>query len=866
MPAASTGLAAALGNPGPPPAVAGYEILGLLGRGGMGVVYRARQVALGRVVALKMILAGRHARAEELARFQAEAEAVARLQHPNIVQVHEVGQAEGAPFFSLEYLEGGSLEQKLAGTPLEARASARLVEVLARAAHFAHERGIVHRDLKPANVLLAADGTPKVTDFGLARRLDEAGGTASGAVLGTPSYMAPEQASGKGKEAGPAADVYALGAILYECLTGRPPFKGETSLDTLSQVVVDEPVAPSRLRPRLPRDLEVICLKCLQKSPAARYASAEALADDLARFLDGRPILARPTGALERVGKFARRNKALVGATSAVFLALVLGVIGTSIGLVRARADRALARQAEAGAVGDRDRAQEAEGDARRLLAESYAQSARLAMQRGAWREALAELDKALGAGHTNEAALRFDRVRALAAIHDVPRAVAEVEALARRSDLGDLEGRVLLWRGDLTWEALCDLKALELVKQASRKKKLPLAEQAYARGLLAKTSPAAARAFREALEHDPFHFKANAMLCSLLLMLGQLDEAREQLRFSRRLYPEDPTVQVQRAFLAALEGDRARANALLKKAEGQVGKEPLATARALVDLFLHVHEINRGLDGDPNASDELSLMPKLLPAMSRLAAVQKSVMQERRPSSADFLLHLPPVFVKACRPLRGLNLPEMTAALLVGGPFVRGPAQRLKATSDVHPEGVLLLLRGLLLVQARRWAEAEEAFLAASTTPSIAHVHKPALVWALTCQRELARKPGMKKKALETTRKLVERGGAGPDHAGALVAAALAGGDLDLARAAVAQWERQAGRGAALDARLAVEFVGQAYGRVLTLARQAPGDPVAARWEARARARILEQARALTPGPGAGPAPKNSTSAGPVP
>jgi serine/threonine-protein kinase len=199
------------------------------------------------------------------------------MQHPNIVQVHEVGEQDGMPFFSLEYLEGGSLANRLEGTPWPARKAAELVETLARAMQAAHDKGIIHRDLKPANILLTADGTPKITDFGLAKRLDSAGQTQTGAIMGTPSYMAPEQAGGKGKEVGPAADVYALGAILYELLTGRPPFKAETPLDTVLQVVSEEPVAPTQLNAKVPRDLETICLKCLHKEPTKRYASAPSL-------------------------------------------------------------------------------------------------------------------------------------------------------------------------------------------------------------------------------------------------------------------------------------------------------------------------------------------------------------------------------------------------------------------------------------------------------------------------------------------------------------------------------------------------------------------------------------------------------------
>src|SRR3954468_10730780 len=277
--------------------VAGYEILGELGRGGMGVVYKARQRGLNRLVPLKMILAGDHAGSEDRTRFRQEAEAVARLDHPNIVQIYDIGESEGRPYFSLEYVDGGSLAGKLNGTPLPFEQAARWAEAFARAMHVAHQHHIVHRDLKPANILLAADGTPKISDFGLAKHLDEDNSqTQSGSVLGTPSYMSPEQAEGRIKEIGPATDVYALGAILYEMLTGRPPFKGATVMDTLEQVIHEEPAPPSRHQPKLDRDLETVCLKALAKDPAKRYASALALAQDLERYLAGEPILARRAG------------------------------------------------------------------------------------------------------------------------------------------------------------------------------------------------------------------------------------------------------------------------------------------------------------------------------------------------------------------------------------------------------------------------------------------------------------------------------------------------------------------------------------------------------------------------------------------
>jgi serine/threonine-protein kinase len=300
--------------PGPTPglpagrAPAGYEVLGELGRGGMGVVYKARQTRLGRLVALKMILSGAHAGPEELARFRTEAEAIARLQHPHIVQVFEVGEHQGRPFLVLEFCPGGGLDRRLGGTPLPAQDAARLAEALARAMSVAHRAGIVHRDLKPANVLLGDDGGPKITDFGLARKLDAAGPTRTGAVVGTPSYMAPEQAAGRVHDIGPWTDVYALGAVLYELLTGRPPFRAESALDTVLQVLEREPVPPRLLNPAVPRDLELICLKCLQKDPHKRYPSAEALADDLTSFRSGGAVSARSYNVFDWLASSLERS------------------------------------------------------------------------------------------------------------------------------------------------------------------------------------------------------------------------------------------------------------------------------------------------------------------------------------------------------------------------------------------------------------------------------------------------------------------------------------------------------------------------------------------------------------------------------
>jgi serine/threonine protein kinase/Tfp pilus assembly protein PilF len=393
----------------PRPLVPGYDILDKLGRGGMGVVYKARQLGLDRLVALKMIVSGCHAGPEELARFRTEAAAVARVQHPNIVQIFEVGEHGGNPYFSLEFCDGGSLDKKLRGTPVPPAAAARLVETLTRAVQAAHEQRVIHRDLKPSNILLRrksdiatptsqlrnpkpdiesgsnsdfgveiADFEPKVTDFGLAKKLDEAGHTASDAVMGTPSYMAPEQARGQVKELGPAADVYSLGAILYECLTGRPPFKAASWSETLQQVIEDEPVPPRQLQSKTPRDLETICLKCLQKDPRKRYATAAALAEDLRRFQAAEPLLARPIRPVEKAAKWVRRRPVIATLLAAVVVLTTTVAVGATVAAVVINDARTLA---------------EKEGRDNRLLADQKA--AALAQEEQAKHDAEAEAAKA---------------------------------------------------------------------------------------------------------------------------------------------------------------------------------------------------------------------------------------------------------------------------------------------------------------------------------------------------------------------------------------------------------------------------------------------------------------------------------------
>jgi serine/threonine-protein kinase len=396
------------------PQIVGYKVDGVVAHGGMGVVYRARHLKLNRTVAIKMILGGVSARPQELARFLGEAKAVAGLSHPNIVQVFDAGDVEGQPYFTMEFLEGGNLAQKIAGQPQPARQAAEIVSALAEAMHLAHHNGIIHRDVKPANILLTADGTPKISDFGLARRFEtEERLTLTGARIGTLSYMAPEQALGKPALIGPAVDIYSLGAVLYELLTGRPPFRAETSQETERQLLTEEPVSPRRLNSTVPRDLETICLKCLHKNPQRRYESADALAADLRRFLRGEQIMARPASLIVQTGRWIHRHRILVAGLSLGLLVMIAALAGS----IRFAAEREATRNAVDGYL----------REAANFQRQSQFAEARIALERA--RARLGERDFA----HLRAVLEQADRDQAIA---------ARVEKI--RSDRASVEGGIL--------------------------------------------------------------------------------------------------------------------------------------------------------------------------------------------------------------------------------------------------------------------------------------------------------------------------------------------------------------------------------------------------------------------------------------
>ncbi len=602
----------------------------------------------------------------------------------------------------------------------------------------------------------------------------------------------------------------------------------------------DEPVPPRRLQPQVPRDLETVCLKCLEKQPGRRYASAGELADDLGRFLANWPVVARPAGRVYRFGKFAQRHKGLVAGLGAAFLALAVGVVGTSLGQFQATRQRDLAR--------------EAERETRRLLAASHYDAARLAMRRGDWREALARMDRALEAGHADSAALRLDRVRAWCAVHEVPRAAREVEALARRTDLGGLRGQVLLWQADLALNRGGQETgpALDQVRQALELG-LPSAEAAYARGLLAHSSPEAVTHFQEALRADPFNPRTNGMLALLLTALGRHDEAQDRLLVAELLFPEDPSFRVVHAMLLALQDRKEAAAAQLAHARGQLRDKQLATAEALLGLCNFVPRLRETADAlladDPKASPARLLLQSV-PHVTRLRAALGD-------PEGDLFLPLPPVLPRAFQELPSLASLTSATVLRVG---VDDTAAKLRRAAEMHPEGFLYFTLAVLLATKdtpEGWAEAEKAFARAAESPSLLNLRHEALYglaasqWVLSKEGPSGEREEMRRRARQSVRKVVALG-VRPEQGYPLSTMVLSLEDLGAAHWVLSEWERQAPKDPRLpEQRILCAFRSGDYGRAVKLVDEAvkAAPKEARRWEklrAAAAARLREQAKGL--------------------
>ncbi len=505
---------------------AGYEVRRLLGRGGMGVVYEAHQVALNRAVALKLIRTGSFASEAEVLRFQNEAEAVAQLDHPHIVPIYEVGSHRGRHFFSMKRIAGCSLDKRLAEFADDPRATARLVADVAEAIHHAHQRGILHRDLKPANILLDEEGQPHVTDFGLAKRIDgDPELTQSNALIGTPSYMAPEQTTRALGAVSTATDVYGLGTILYAMLAGRAPFTGTTLVETLDMVRSQSPEPPSRLNPRVPRDLEVICRKCLEKEPGRRYASALALSEDLSRWLRGEPIQARPVGPAVRAAMWCRRNPALATAAALLAMALAGGFAGVAWQWRKTEYQRATAEKV-------------VELVSRRLLAQADAEHDPLG-RNPTVRDLLDDTEATLGGwldGQPDvEAQVRETIGGAYLSLNDLERAEKQLrKAIELDARANGPKGRVGLRARNLL---------ATLLDRAGR----PAEAEPMLRRNLADCRRVLGR-------DDPTTLDADERLGSVLWHLGRLDEAEAVLRKSvddrGRVFKPDHAVTLRSVYL----------------------------------------------------------------------------------------------------------------------------------------------------------------------------------------------------------------------------------------------------------------------------------------------------------------------------
>jgi hypothetical protein len=668
----------------------GYTFLRKLRRGGMARVFLVRHVALGREEVLKIIDASLVGDADAERRFRFEARIAALLDHPNIVEVYQSGESLDGPYFVMEYCTGGSLRDRLEKGPLEPHEAARLLAKIAGAVHHAHAaegRGIIHRDIKPENVLFTAAGEPKVADFGLAKQLQGVDRlTRSGDVFGTADYMAPEQARGEGKRVGPAADVYALGAVLYECLTGRPPFLEASSLDTILRKLTDEPVPPGRLR-SVSRDLETICLKCLAKDPRGRYPSALALADDLGRFLVGTPVLARRQWRVRLAWHWVKTNPIKV------LIALVL--LGAAGAYWKIRSDE---RARELRQANERSEQAErlAEIRQRQLDAErSKEHTARVAAarqqaRRGDWINALPEFDHAILDDEPDGLSLRVERLVGYFALNRTAELSAELDALGH-AELDD--GTAARWKLIRAAWLLCDSARQDEGRSLARevlkaRRHLSEADQQFAEGLAAERAGQAVRAFGRAVEHDPLHYLAASSYAVALAAVGRRQDARRQASFLRGVFPYSPMPDLAEAIVALVEGDRDELTKKLAAMAERLPADRRPTVARMETFLLLILEL-QGISIKFSAGEGLGLLDTARATLLLNRARRAGGL----PNPEPLALPVPVVGLYLTRLL------EIASAYLEVGPAVEsgsaGPdtLRRLQLLNEDSPDAGLLLL-----------------------------------------------------------------------------------------------------------------------------------------------------------------------------
>lgn len=697
--------------PGPwiPPAE--YEIDEQpLGKGGWGVVYKARHKRLGRIEALKVVDPGLgcSGRARtirtRIERLRNEIPVAARLNHPNIVHLYTDGESGGHPYFVMEFCGGGDLKARLAGNPLSVAEAAMLIRTLAEAVDAVHAFGLIHRDLKPSNVLFGEGGTPKIADFGLALPCQEGSKSAVLRELaGTPAYMAPEQADPCRGQVGPATDVYALGAILYECLTGRPPFQGASGEAVLEQLLRERPRPPRELVAKVPLDLEAVCLKCLEKEPVRRYGSARALADDLGRFLSGEPVRARPQRTVRRAVHWCRRNpiKAAVVLLSVVaasiFFQVRADVAARDMRLANERGEQAervsRAEKLRATAQERERRRAEQLAAAERLVAHTARVSAaRQSARRGDWRTALPEYDRAIRAGEGDALRLRVERLVGFFALNLTADLSGELDTLERAA-LGNLAAQVKLIRG--AW-LLCDdsrgEQGRERVREALKERQhlFSPADVAFAEALAAEHIGAAIACLRRAVAADPLHYLATTSLVVALAVVGEREEVRRQTAFLHGVFPYSPLADFAAAVVAFEKGDRASLKEKLSRMVEKLPPQSRTTAARLEQFLLPLIELQELLGR--------------LSSRTGFAEVARAVALLVRIKRTGALPNLEPLGLPV--PLVGLiqrRFLDVLSAYVEVGPVVKlglappSVLPRLEALNADYPDAGVLLLTAIV-------------------------------------------------------------------------------------------------------------------------------------------------------------------------